>query len=321
MALLPALIAFGVTWLAIRLLLAHATHLPLDRPNARSLHADAMPRTGGLAVLAGWLAGTVWLPGAKPWLGPLGALVVVSLLDDRRSIHPALRLAVHFGAAAAWVWLVPTPLDAVSSVLLIVWMINLYNFMDGSDGLAGAMALIGFAAYTAGAWMAGSAMTGVLAALAAANAAFLTHNAPPARIFLGDAGSVPLGFLAASLGFVGWTERWWPAWFPLLVFLPFVSDASITLLLRLIRGARVWQAHRDHGYQHLVQLGWGHARTLGLYAALMAACAASAVAVLAWSPRLGVPALALWAAVLASVYAVIEYHWRRRGAALEESKG
>jgi UDP-N-acetylmuramyl pentapeptide phosphotransferase/UDP-N-acetylglucosamine-1-phosphate transferase len=321
MTLLPALIAFGLTWLAIRLLIAYAAHLPLDRPNARSLHANAVPRTGGLAVLAAWLVVTVWLPGDKPWVAPLLALAAVSLIDDRRGVHPALRLAVHFGAAAAWVWLSPPPMDALLAVMLIVWMTNLYNFMDGSDGLAAAMAVTGFGTYAAGAWVAGSPVAGVLAALAAASAAFLLHNAPPARIFLGDVGSVPLGFLAAAFGLLGWTQGWWPAWFPVLVFLPFIADASITLALRLARGVRVWEAHRDHGYQHLVQLGWGHGRTLALYTVLMLGCAASAWAALVWAPALGVVALVLWTAVLASVYAVIGYHWRRRGAGFEESKG
>jgi len=321
MSLLPAGIAFGVTWLAIRLLLGRAAHVLLDRPNARSLHVHAVPRSGGLAVLAGWLAGTAWLSGPKPWLAPLLALTAISLLDDRRGVHPALRLVVHFGAAAAWVWLAAPAVDAVLAVVLIAWMTNLYNFMDGSDGLAGAMAVVGFGAFAAGAWTAGSAVWSTLAALAAASVPFLFYNAPPARIFLGDAGSVPLGFLAAVFGITGWSEKWWPAWFPVLVFLPFVADASLTLGLRLARGARVWEAHREHGYQHLIQLGWGHGRTLGLYGALMLGTAGSAFCALRWAPALGLPALALWAAVLGSVYAVIEYHWRRRGAALEESKG
>jgi UDP-GlcNAc:undecaprenyl-phosphate/decaprenyl-phosphate GlcNAc-1-phosphate transferase len=321
MSPLPALIAFGLAWLAIRTLLAHAAHLPLDQPNARSLHVNAVPRAGGLAVLAGWVAGTVWLPGPKPWLAPVVALAAISLLDDRRGVHPALRLAVHFGVAAAWVWLASPAIDAVLAVVLIVWMTNLYNFMDGSDGLAGAMAIVGFGAYAVGAFAAGSAFWSVPVALAAASVPFLIYNVPPAKTFLGDVGSVPLGFLAAVFGLTGWNQAWWPAWFPILVFLPFIADASITLGLRLARGARVWEAHRDHCYQHLVQLGWGHARTLALYAALMVGSAASALSALIWAPALGLGALLLWVAVLTSVYAVIEYHWRRRGAGFGESKG
>ena len=138
---------------------------------------------------------------------------------------------------------------------------------------------------------------------------------------MGDAGSVPLGFLAAVFGITGWMEQWWPAWFPVLVFLPFIADASITLALRLARGARVWEAHREHAYQHLVQIGWSHARTLALYSGLMIGAAVTALATHLWAPALGMAVLVFWAAVLGSGVILIEYHWRRRGAALEESKG
>jgi UDP-N-acetylmuramyl pentapeptide phosphotransferase/UDP-N-acetylglucosamine-1-phosphate transferase len=321
MTILPVAIAFVLSWLATRILLAHAVSLPLDNPNARSLHARAVPRAGGLAVWVGWLGGTVWLAGPKPWLLPLLALIAISLADDLRGIHPLARLVVHAGAAGAWVWIAGAPLEPIVAVLLIVWVANLYNFMDGSDGLAGAMALIGFGAYAAAAWLAGSSTAIVLAALAVAIVPFLASNLPPARIFLGDAGSVPLGFLAAVFGLTGWGQGWWPAWFPVLVFLPFIADASITLVARLLRGARVWEAHRDHCYQRLVRLGWGHAGTLALYAGLMLGAAGSALAALVWAPSLGTPALVLWALVAASLFGLTEYHWRRRGAAFEESKG
>jgi len=321
MSLLSAGIAFVLAWFAMAMLVRHAVRLPQDRPNARSLHLGAVPRVGGLAIWAGWLGSVVWLPGAKPWLPPLLALIGISLLDDRRSVHPALRLAIHVGAAGLWVWLADARVDAALAVLLIVWMANLYNFMDGSDGLAGTMALVGFGTYAVAAWLAGSPSAVLFGALTAAIVPFLRYNAPPARVFLGDAGSVPLGFLAAAFGIGGWLDHDWPAWFPVLVFLPFIADASITLALRLARGARVWEAHREHAYQHLVQLGWGHGRTLALYAGLMVGAAGTALVTRFRAPDLGLAALCLWTAVLALVFAVIEYHWRRRGAGFEESKG
>ena len=322
MTFLPAVIAAALSWLAIRILLAHANRLPQDHPNARSLHTAPVPRAGGWAIWAGWFGATLWLPGPRPWLGPFLALFAVSLLDDRRGVHPLLRLAVQAGAALTWLWLVGWPIHPLIAVALIVWMANLYNFMDGSDGLAAAMSLIGFGSYAAGAGLAGaSAAASSLGALGAAMVPFLLYNLPPARIFLGDAGSVPLGFLAAAFGIAGWVEHWWPAWFPVLVFLPFVADASATLLLRLARGAPVWEAHREHCYQRLVQMGWGHARTLALYGGVMLATACSALAALIWVPSAGLPALILWTLVLGSLFALTEYHWRRRGAEFEESKG
>ena len=156
---LAAVIAAAVSWAVLGVLLRRAGLLPLDVPNARSLQVRAIPRGGGLAVWAGWFAGTLWLPGAKPWLGPLAAIIAVSLLDDIRGVHPAFRLTIHFTAAAAWIWLAVPALNPVVAVLAIVWMANLYNFMDGSDGLAGAMTVVGFGAYAIAAWLAGSVAT------------------------------------------------------------------------------------------------------------------------------------------------------------------
>jgi UDP-GlcNAc:undecaprenyl-phosphate/decaprenyl-phosphate GlcNAc-1-phosphate transferase len=318
---LSAIIAAAVAWAVLEVLLRRADRLPLDLPSARSLHAQAMPRGGGLAIWAGWFAATLWLPGPKPWLGPLAGVIAVSLLDDRRGVHPAVRLAVHAAAAAIWVWLAGTAMHPIIAVLAIVWMANLYNFMDGIDGLAATMALVGFGAYAAAAWLAGGAGVPLFLALAAATLPFLLFNAPPARLFLGDVGSVPLGFLAAIFGITGWQEHWWPPWFPLLVFLPFIGDASVTLVHRLLRGARVWEAHREHHYQRLVQIGWSHGRTLALYVALMVGAAGSGLAALAWASAAGVVLLVVWAVIIAVMFAAIEYHWRRRGLGFEESKG
>ena len=318
---LAAIIAAAVSWAVLHVLLRHAGLLPLDQPNARSLHARAVPRGGALAIWAGWFAATAWLPGAKPWLGPLLAVIVVSLLDDRRGVHPALRLAVHTVAAAVWVWLAAPPLNPVLAVLVVVWMANLYNFMDGSDGLAGAMTVVGFAAYAAAAWLAAGAGVTLFLALAAATLPFLVFNLPPARVMLGDVGAVPLGFLAATFGLAGWQAHWWPAWFPVLVFLPFIADATVTLLSRLARGARPGDAHREHFYQRLVQIGYGHGRTLGLYTTLMVGGAGSGLAALAWAPAAGVVLTLAWGVVLALTFAAIEYHWRRRGVRCDESKG
>jgi len=318
---LAAIIGAAVSWVVLRALLARAGALPLDRPNARSLHERAVPRAGGVAIWAGWFAGTAWLPGAKPWFGPLFAVIVISLVDDWRGIHPALRLLVQCAAAATWVWLAAPPLPALLAVLIIVWMANLYNFMDGSDGLAATMAVVGFGAYGAGAWLAGGAGTALFLALAAATVPFLSRNLPPARVMLGDVGAVPLGFLAAVFGLTGWQAGWWPPWFPVLVFLPFIADATLTLGHRLLRRTRIWEPHREHFYQRLVLIGRGHAQTLAAYALLMLGSASSALAALAWAPGAGMVVLLLWAAILALVFAVIAYHWRRRGVRCEESKG
>ena len=318
---LPAAIAAGVASVVLVFLLRHTDRLPLDRPNARSLHGLATPRGGGLAIWAGWLAGTLWFPVAKPWLIPLLLVIAISLWDDRRGVHAAVRLAVHAGAAALWLWLASPNANPLVALIAIVWMANLYNFMDGSDGLAGAMTIVGFGAYAAAAAWAGADDTALFLALAAATVPFVIRNAPPAGVFLGDVGSVPLGFLAAIFGIAGWSSGWWPLWFPVLVFSTFVADASVTLASRLVRRERVWEAHRDHYYQRLVQLGWGHSRTLKLFAALMLGTAVSALASLFWAPVIGPALLAGWGVVFAFLFAAIGYHWRRRrGQGINESK-
>jgi UDP-N-acetylmuramyl pentapeptide phosphotransferase/UDP-N-acetylglucosamine-1-phosphate transferase len=254
---------------------------------------------------------------AEPLLAALVlALAVLSFLDDRSHVPISVRFAGHAVAAVAFVALALPDLPPIwqaAAVLAVIWTTNLYNFMDGSDGLAGGMALFGFAAYALGAWMAGDGIFAALAgSTATAAAAFLLFNFPPARVFMGDAGSIPVGFLAATLGLLGWREAYWPVWFPVLVFSPFVLDASVTLARRLLRGERFWVAHKIHYYQRLVQLGWGHRNTALAEYALMAGCGGVGL----WA--LGQPAATQWAALatVAAVYAVlalaVDLAWRRR---------
>ncbi len=295
-------------------------HRLADHPNARSLHRAPMPRIGGLGIAAGVAAGAVATGVSGIALALLGialALMLVSMADDHRSLPASMRLAAHFAAAAvASAVAAPgaSPVVLVAAVLTIAWMTNLYNFMDGADGLAGGMACLGFAAYAMAAWAFGDlALAGASAAVAAASAAFLGHNFPPARVFMGDAGSIPLGFLAAAFGLAGWRTGAWPAWFPALVFSPFIVDASVTLARRLAARERVWEAHRSHYYQRLVLSGWSQRRVaLGAYA-LMAAAGASALAVRREGFLLQCGTIIAWAAVYALLLVAIDRRAPRKG--------
>jgi UDP-N-acetylmuramyl pentapeptide phosphotransferase/UDP-N-acetylglucosamine-1-phosphate transferase len=283
MLLALAAAAFVLAWVLLRLLLTRYAHLALDRPNERSLHERPVPRTGGIAILLG-AAVALAAGAAAQWLLLVLTLVlaVLSMLDDLRSLPAWLRLAAHLACAVVLVWYLMSPMHPLEIALLalaLAWITNLYNFMDGSDGLAGGMALIGFGTYALAAWLANDATVAALAlALAAAAAAFLAFNFPPARIFLGDVGSIPLGFLAGGVGILGWRNDLWPLWFPLVVFAVFIGDASVTLLRRLARRERVWQAHRDHYYQRLVRSGFGHRGTALVAYGAMLVCAAAALA-------------------------------------------
>jgi UDP-GlcNAc:undecaprenyl-phosphate GlcNAc-1-phosphate transferase len=306
-----ALLAAVVAYISL-ILLRRPGRLPTAHPNDRSLHRRPVPRGGGLAIWAGWLAGAAWLAAPDPWLVPLLLIVAVSFWDDRYGVPAPVRLLVQTVAACAWLWLSKAPVNPFLAAVAIVWMANLFNFMDGSDGLALVMALMGFGSYAVAASLAGAYDAPVLWALVAAIAPCLVLNLPPAKLFMGDAGAVPLGFIAATFGISGWYAGAWPGWFPPLVFLPFIADASVTLVSRALRGATIWEAHREHFYQKLVQLGFGHRGTLVLYGAMMTGTAVSALLALIRAPASGPALLVFWSAVMALLFAAIGYHWRAK---------
>lgn len=303
------------TWWLVR---GPFSRIALDRPNQRSLHQVPVPRTGGLGVHVGIIVAIAslspTLPGAV-W-GGYALLLCVSFFDDVRGLHVVPRLCMHLLAAAACAIATLAPdystLAIAVTALAIAWTMNLFNFMDGSDGLAGGMAFIGFTVYGVAAWFAGSTSFAVMNfSIASAAAAFLVFNFHPARIFLGDVGAVPLGFLVAGCGLVGWLQRDWAWWFPVLVFSPFVADASVTLLRRLVRRERVWEAHRDHYYQRLVQLGWGHRRTAFAEYALMLACGGTALIALSLPLAGQAAVLSAAVAVYCVLIAVVTRRWNR----------
>ena len=312
-ALVPAVIA----WAAIAILRRSAwtAHLA-DHPNERSLHTAPTPRVGGLGIIVALLPFAFYLAH-----GPLAivlaaalALAAISLADDLRSLPVAVRLTAHaFAAVVAMLAITGSPAQPGGwlgwgiAVLAIAWSANLYNFMDGSDGLAGGMAAIGFGAYAIAAWIAGEpALALVSLAIASASLGFLGHNFPPARVFMGDAGAIPLGFLAAALGILGIEAGAWTLAFPLLAFSPFGADATVTLLRRLFNREPVWKAHRSHYYQRLVLGGWSPRRLALTAYALMAAAAASALATRAGGAMLQCGIIFVWAAGYALLFLVID---------------
>lgn len=295
-------VPFVVAWAVIAALRTARWTRPLeDRPNERSLHANPRRRVGGIGVMAGALpvAAASGDAAIGAFVACAAALAVISFLDDLRSLPIQVRLPAHLAAAGVAVLAMGTAhlgaLPAVLAVLAIAWMANLFNFMDGADGLAGGMAAIGFAALAAAAARAGAwPIVCACAALASASVGFLFHNFPPARVFLGDAGSIPLGFLAGCIGVHGAVSGVWPSWFPVLAFAPFIVDASATLLRRAFRREPVWRAHRTHAYQRLVLSGWSHRRLAVAAYALMAASALGALAAAGAEPMLRCAIIAVW---------------------------
>ncbi len=228
------------------------------------------------------------------WLACSAMIVaIISFIDDHSHVSVKVRFSVHLLAAIALVAgglhgqsidlpsvhvNLPAGIAQVLSVLFIVWMTNLYNFMDGIDGFAGGMAVIGFGTLGLLGYLAGDGYYAAICwVIAVASAGFLVWNFPPARIFMGDIGSSTLGLLAAALSL--WADRdgLFPLWLSMIVFAPFIFDATLTLVRRTLQGERIWEAHRSHYYQRLVQAGWSHRRTVLWEYGLMLLCGMSAL--------------------------------------------
>lgn len=254
-------------------------------PNERSLHFQITPQTGGLAILialviTNWLMiilygtveGWVWIASGA------GFIAGIALLDDAFEISPIWRLIVQFLAAFFVISIGKIQLDfipVVVQIFLVVWLVNLYNFMDGMDGFAGGMAVFGFGTLAILS-MDQPLLMGLNALIAASNLGFLIFNFPPAKIFMGDTGATVLGFLGATLILLGGKLQLFPFWLGLLAFSPFIVDATVVLFKRLIKREKIWEAHRTHYYQRLAQQkGWGHRKTVVWEYRLMAMCSIS----------------------------------------------
>jgi UDP-N-acetylmuramyl pentapeptide phosphotransferase/UDP-N-acetylglucosamine-1-phosphate transferase len=242
-------------------------------------------------------------------------LALLSYLDDRAGLPIALRLVGQLVAAVLFVVLRLDVLGivwGVGAVLWITWCTNLYNFMDGADGVAGGMALFGFSTYGLAAAFAGDQSLAIACfSIAAASAGFLLFNFHPAKTFMGDAGSISLGFLAGALGLLGWRSALWPIWFPVLVFSPFIVDATVTLLKRLLRGECIWQAHHEHYYQRLVRMGWSHRRLALFEYGLMVVSGMLALILSNSTEFVKYIGLAGWVSIYAAAITWIDLCWTR----------
>ena len=313
-------VGFLSWWITAQLVHGASFIRSLDHPNERSLHATPTPRTGGVAMVVSLLAGTLTASGIaissqggsslasvneELWiLGPTLFLALVSFCDDRLGLPVAPRFALQVLAACGMALGGHLVIRAFTiphwgvidfgwaslplTVLFLLWMTNLYNFMDGMDGFAGGMTVIGFGVLGYFGWVSHHPLLFYIAAIqTAAAAGFLAHNFPPAKIFMGDVGSISTGFLAGALIVLGCRDGAFDLWVPLIVFSPFILDATVTLVRRALRGERIWEAHRDHFYQRVVLSGWGHRKTVSIEYAIMALCAVLAItyhAVEQWRP-------------------------------------
>ena len=314
MVILPAVVAFVSAWWMTRSLCSPKSFLSiLAHPNERTLHASPTPQTGGLAVIGSVVISLILvasilaitqpskavlpkgLASGSFWIAASMLLIfVVSFIDDCVGLPVALRLGVQGVSACIIIWGVGLTLSSIPipggpnillgiaaipvSVLVLLWMANLYNFMDGMDGFAGGMTFFGFGFLAYFGWQAHFPVMYIIAVFVAMGAlGFLVHNFPPARIFMGDAGSITVGFLAGTLMLLGVRDGIFEIWVPIMIFSPFIVDATVTLTRRALRRKKIWEAHREHYYQRLVLNGWSHRRTVLAEYGIMILCGGLAV--------------------------------------------
>jgi len=249
------------------------------QPGERQSHQVATPTGGGLGLIFSLIVSSVGIQYFQPlpafwWLFLMPGVVVLAVagwFDDRRHVSSWLRLLVQL-VVSLWLLGFMDSQYSVSHIMFagiivaMIWLMNLYNFMDGSDGMAG------FQGIFAGLVMAFLFLAGEQPAiallsltLAAVCAGFLPLNFPRARIFMGDVASVPLGFIFASLAVYGWHTGAISLILSILIMSVFVVDATLTLIARVFAGERWYTAHNQHVYQRLIARGWSHGRVLILY--------------------------------------------------------
>ena len=277
----------------------------LDHPNDRSSHSTATPRAGGLAIIGGWCAGLFVAAAFSANAGlaaDLGLLAVAALcalflglVDDRVTLAPAWKFAGQIAVAALFVAffgpLQSAPLPHIGAVALgpvmgavitglwIVGFMNAFNFMDGANGLAGGSAAAGPAWIAVAATFTGAPFVAAAALLLAiAASGFLPQNLRRGRLFMGDNGSLSLGFLIAAFAVIAAnaSEGRMNALFVPTVFLPLLFDVALTLVSRLIRKRNVLQAHREHLYQLMMRAGASHASVAVIYMGAVSLSAAAA---------------------------------------------
>ncbi|HEY9010081.1 MAG TPA: hypothetical protein VIN06_03610 [Devosia sp.] len=284
-----ALVSLAVTFFVMR----NAQYLQvMANPNGRSSHTRPTPSGGGLGIVAGGAVAALSTAASTPWptvlVLILGLVMAgVGFLDDRRPVPAAYRLAAQLALAGfmAAICIPATqlaaglglPLPGFVVVLLAVagtvYWVNIFNFMDGIDGIAGSEAAFMLAG---AALLAGTVQPALLTqpyfwwlvATAAAGAAFLILNWAPAKIFMGDAGSTFLGFIIAFFALATVALGWLSIWQWLILGALFVTDASVTLVRRLQLKERLFEAHRRHAYQRLSRRWTSHSRATGLYIAI-----------------------------------------------------
>ena len=312
---LVGMVSAFACWLVLSILLGYKCRvLALDLPNQRSLHTHPTPKGGGIVIVGVIILASVSLMWCLSGMGGIFVALAISALgfgavgwwDDQRSLRIRNKLLIEFAVGAIVVWLIDLPRElqfsglSISSLLpflvvpiallWIIWMTNVYNFMDGIDGLVASQAV--FSSIVIAGWFLLCGDVGVALfclAVAGAGIGFLVLNWSPARVFLGDVGSLTLGVVFSLLALYGVAKYQMPASAFLLLYGVFLFDATGTLGRRFFTGERWWEAHATHFYQRVVRSGAGHARV-----SILALLGSGCLAVLGTLDMLGAGSGMLW---------------------------
>lgn len=270
-----------ISYLGCRLTLRFAIRLGMIvQPGTRQSHRQATPTGGGLGIIVTVVLATFWIHTLQTlpvfwWFNMLPGILLLALigwLDDKKPLASTLRLLVQF-IVSLWLLLFAGFLDLAQhaalvalTTIMVVWMMNLYNFMDGSNGMAGFQGVFCATVFAALFALGGEPGMALIAlVVAAACCGFLPLNFPQARIFMGDVASVPLGFIFAGFAVYGVNAGVFTWWVPILVMSVFIVDASLTLAARVIQQERWYTAHKQHVYQRLIEQEWSHSQVLMVY--------------------------------------------------------
>ncbi len=279
-----SVITAALSWYAVKHLIAMLIQRNIvDTPNDRTLHHGIIPRGGGLAIIALLVLATLVVGFISGRVAMFFAISIsllawssLSWLDDQFDLSPRRRWLIQcvfavlsvitFGAVdiihlSSERYLVLPLLGAAFSVVGVLWLVNLYNFMDGMDGLAAAQTIIASATLSFWFWQYGDQGLAIIClVLAAASYGFLLWNWHPAKIFMGDVGSITIGAFFSTILLIAVSRYDFPVISFILLFAVFVADASVTILRRLFRREKIWLPHRSHYYQRLANMGFSHSK-------------------------------------------------------------
>lgn len=310
-------VAFIASFISLKLLLKTPVgKYVVSHSNERSQHQGVLPQFGGLGIVLGITCGWFLLGVDSWWLVLTLALgiALVSFIDDAITLPVWVRLGTQLAMGAVFIQLeygFGKGLVAFFIMLAVVWMVNLYNFMDGMDGMAGGMAVFGFTTFgLTTLLLSGDAIT-LKAALVivAATLGFLWLNIHPSKLIMGDVGATTLGFLAAAFSFYGWREGLWPYWYPAVVFLPFTVDATVTLFRRLFNGENILKGHRKHYYQRLLRMGFSQSKVITYYYIAMTLSALLGFALLRFDAHYFWSLVSLLVGLAGAAMAFVDIRW------------